>query len=57
MSYLQKYMFQKKTEGINVKALNMTTNKNEAKTITKHISRDCKCKFNSKNMSFKSKIE
>ena len=25
----------------------MITNKNEAKTMTKHISRDCKCKFNS----------
>ena len=24
----------------------MITNKNEAKTITKHISCDCKCKFN-----------
>ena len=25
----------------------MLTNKNEAKTMTKHISCDCKCKFNS----------
>ena len=25
----------------------MTTKKNEAKPMTKHISRDCKCKFNS----------
>ena len=25
----------------------MTTNKNEAKTMAKHISDDCKCKFNS----------
>ena len=32
---------------INVKAFNMITNKNEAKAITKHISCDCKCKFNS----------
>ena len=24
----------------------MITNKNEAKTITKHMSCDCKCKFN-----------
>ena len=37
----------KKTEGINVKVFNMITNKNEAKTINKHISCDCKCKFNS----------
>ena len=27
--------------------LNMITNGNEAKTMTKHISCDCKCKFNS----------
>ena len=38
MFYLQKYVFQK----INVKVFNMVTNKNEAKTMTKHISRDCK---------------
>ena len=38
MFYLQKYVFQK----INVKVFNMVTNKNEAKTMTKYISRDCK---------------
>ena len=32
---------------INVKVFNMITNKNEAKTMTKYISCDCKCKFNS----------
>ena len=37
----------KETEDINVKALNMIVNKNEAKARTEHISRDCKCKFNS----------
>ena len=37
----------KETKGINVKAFNMITNKNEAKAITKHISCDCKCKFSS----------
>ena len=31
----------------NVKAFNMITNKNEAKTMTKHISSNCKCKLNS----------
>ena len=36
----------KETIDINVKAFNMIT-KNKAKTITKHISCDCKCKFNS----------
>ena len=33
-------MFQKKIKNINVKSFNMLTNKNEAKTITKHISID-----------------
>ena len=36
----------KETIDINVKAFN-TIIKNKAKTITKHISCDCKCKFNS----------
>ena len=46
MSYLQKYVFQKKQD-INVKAFNMITNKDEAKARAEHISCDCKCKFNS----------
>ena len=37
----------KETKCINLKAFNILTNKNEAKTMTKHISCDCKCKFNS----------
>ena len=37
----------KEPKDINNKIFNMTTNKNEAKTMTKHISCDCKCKFNS----------
>ena len=37
----------KETKDINVKVFNMIKNKNEAKTITKHISCYCKCKFNS----------
>ena len=37
----------KATKDINVKVLNMTTNKNEAKTTTKYTSCDCKCTFNS----------
>ena len=32
----------KETKDINIKAFNMITNKNEAKTMTKHISWDCK---------------
>ena len=37
----------KKTRDINVKVFNMITNKkNEAKAMAKHISCNCKCKFN-----------
>ena len=43
-----KVMYSKKTtKDITVKVFNMITNKNETKTISKHISCDCKCKFNS----------
>ena len=35
-----------KTKDINVKAFNMITTKNKAKTMEKHISCDSKCKFN-----------
>ena len=37
----------KETKDINLKAFYMIAKKNEAKTMTKYISRDCKCKFNS----------
>ena len=40
MSYLQKYVFQKKQNIF--KAFNMITNKNEAKAITEHIPCNCK---------------
>ena len=36
----------RKTKDINFKVFNMITNKNEAKTMVKHISCCCKCKFN-----------
>ena len=42
-----KLCFPKEPKGINVKAFNMITNKNEATRIADHISCDCKCKFNS----------
>ena len=45
MSYPQKYVFQKKQD-INVKVFNVIPNKNEAKVMAKHISCNCKCKFN-----------
>ena len=35
------------TKDINMKAFHMITNKNEAKTMTKHFSCDFKCKFKS----------
>ena len=38
----------KETKDINIKAFNMITNTNEVKKMAKHISCDCKCKFNSK---------
>ena len=38
----------KETKDINLKAFNMITNKYEAKTMTKHISGDCKYKLNSR---------
>ena len=41
-----KNVFHKKQK-TNVKALNMITNKNEARAMAKHISCDCKCKFSS----------
>ena len=37
----------KETKDINVKAFNVITNKDEAKTMAKHISCDSKSKFNS----------
>ena len=37
----------KKTKEINFKVLNIKTNKYEAKAMAKHISCDCKYKFNS----------
>ena len=36
-------MSSKRTKNIHFKAFNLITNKNEAKTMTKHISCDCKC--------------
>ena len=44
MEAIQKYVFRKKIKDIDV--FNMITNKKEAKTMTKHISCDWKCKFN-----------
>ena len=43
MSYLQKTCAPKETKDINVKAVNMITNKNEAKAMTEQILCDFKC--------------
>ena len=51
----QKDVFQKKQK-TNVKVFNMITNKNEAKTMVKHISCDCKCKFNSATLNSNQKL-
>ena len=40
-----------KMKDINVTIFNMITKKNEAKKMVKHISCDCKCKFNSLSCS------
>ena len=41
-----KICFPKEAKDINVKAFNMIPNKSETKSMTKYISCDCKCKFN-----------
>ena len=40
-------MYSKKAKDINVKGFNIIKNKNEAKTMVKHILCGFKCKFNS----------
>ena len=44
MTYLIKYVYQKK-QGLNLSVFNMITGINESKTLTKHISCQCNCKF------------
>ena len=45
----------KETKDLHFKAFSMITNKDEAKTMPKHISCDCKCKFNSTTYKSKQK--
>ena len=47
----------KRKKNINVKVFYMITNKNEAKTMAKHISFHCKCKFNSTSCNLKEKMK
>ena len=44
MTYLIRYVFQIKQD-LNLSVFNMITGINESKTLTKHISCECKCKF------------
>ena len=49
MAYLQKYVFRVKQKDVNVKVFkiyNMIRRMNEVKTLAKHSSCNCKCKFN-----------
>ena len=39
-----------KTEDLNLSVFNMITGINESKTLTKHISCECKCRFDGKNV-------
>ena len=39
-----------KTEDLNLSVFNMITGINESKPLTKHISCECKCKFDGKNL-------
>ena len=39
-----------KTEDLNLSMFNMTTRINESKTLTNHISCECKCKFERKKV-------
>ena len=45
MTYLIKYGSKKKTEDLNLSIFKIITGISESKTLTKHISCECKCKF------------
>ena len=49
MTYLIKHV-QNKTEYLNLSVFNMITGINESKILTNHISCECKCKFDRKNV-------
>ena len=50
MTYLIKYVcVPNKTEDLNLSVFNIITRINESKTLTKHISCECKCKFDGRN--------
>ena len=43
-----KVCFLNKTEDINLSVFNMITSINESKTLTKHVSSECQCRFDGK---------
>ena len=45
------------TEDLNLSMFNMITGMNESKTLKKHISCECKCKFDEKKVYFKLMVE
>ena len=47
---LNKVCVPNKTEDLNLSVFSMITRINESKTLTKHISCECKCKFDGKNV-------
>ena len=48
--FSNKVCIQKKIEDLNLSVFNTITRINESKTLTKHISCKCKCKFNVKHV-------
>ena len=56
MTYLQNYVSSEKRD-MNIKLLNIIRIINEAKTLIKHISCHCKCKFNTTTCNLNQKME
>ena len=52
MIYLINYVLWNKSEYLNVIVFNIITGINEWKTLTRHISCECKCKFDKRKCNF-----
>ena len=57
MIYLIEYAFPSKTEDLNWSVFNVITGINELKTLTKHISCECKYKFDGRKCNSDRKVE
>ena len=55
MIYAAKYVFQINKKDRNLNVFNMITGINKSKTLIKHISCNCRCKFNGRKCSSKQK--